>query len=341
MPGGNFRDESLEARIERIRERDEEIEKKHREAEADRLAALQANAMVRTTAPKDEDWPKAHKYDKLDFTYDVKGDDVDETNKKTGSVLSRNYKKFPEGQGPPADPTYNFLADAERDGTAKNGSNGGESEKKDWRASCTGGQLNRRGNNNNNSFNKGRNNGKGKSSTGSGKFQQRNAGADGDYSSWKNERERIDESRVNRQKSDEGKWRREWDNEKNAQDANNQPKANTGNVVPSVANAPINNSRSLAADSVPNDVSNAVKADISGLPQKFNELNIEKRGNITVSISQDGEVKSVKCESNEPTMQLQKCFLLLFKSNFHTYLLLLFFQWNRLVLLGLVVLAME
>lgn len=306
MPGGNFRDESLEARIERIRERDEEIEKKHREAEADRLAALQANAMVRTTAPKDEDWPKAHKYDKLDFTYDVKGDDVDETNKKTGSVLSRNYKKFPEGQGPPADPTYNFLADAERDGTAKNASNSGESDKKDWRASCTGGQLNRRGNNNNNSFNKGRNNGKGKSSTGSGKFQQRNAGADGEYSSWKNERERIDESRLNRQKSDEGKWRREWDNEKNAQDANNQPKANTGIVTPNVANVPINNPRSPAAESVPNDVSNATKADLSNLinrlPQKFNELNIEKRGNITVSISQDGEVKSVKCKSEEPAM---------------------------------------
>lgn len=300
MPGGNFRDESLEARIERIRERDEEIEKKHREAEADRLAALQANAMVRTTAPKDEDWPKAHKYDKLDFTYDVKVDDADESNKKAGSVLSRNYKKFPEGQGPPADPTYNFLADAERDGIAKNSSNSGESDKKDWRAACTGGHLNRRGNNNNNSFNKGRNNGKGKNSTGSGKFQQRNAGADGEYTSWKNERERIDESRVNRQKSDEGKWRREWDSEKSAQDANNQSKANAGSVVLRAPNAPINNTRNLPAEAVPNEVNNEVKADVAQLanilPQKFNELNIEKRGNITVSISQDGEVKSVKCE---------------------------------------------
>lgn len=307
MPGGNFRDESLEARIERIRERDEEIEKKHREAEADRLAALQANAMVKTTAPKDEDWPKAHKYDKLDFTYDVKVDDIDETNKKGGGVLSRNYKKFPEGQGPPADPTYNFLADAERDGTTKNGScSSGDGEKKDWRASCTGGHLNRRGNNNNNantnnsSFNKGRNNGKGKNSVGSGKFQQRNAGADGEYSSWKNERERIDESRVNRQKSDEGKWRREWDSEKTTQDASNQSKVNTGNVGVQVVNVPINNTRNVATESVPIDIGNVVKAQttksINQLPQKFNELNIEKRGNITVSISQDGEVKSVKCE---------------------------------------------
>lgn len=301
MPGGNFRDESLEARIERIRERDEEIEKKHREAEADRLAALQANAMVRTTAPKDDDWPKAHKYDKIDFTYDVKTDDADDANKKTGSVLSRNYKKFPEGQGPPADPTYNFLADAERDGTTKNGPTSGDSEKKDWRASCTGGHLNRRGNNNNNSFNKGRNNGKGKGTAGSGKFQQRN-NVDGEYSTWKNERERIDESRVNRQKSDEGKWRREWDSEKSvAQDATIQSKATSGNVAAMKAtNAPDSNARNAAAESMPKDAVEVTKADeskvVNQLPQKFNELNVEKRGNITVSISQDGEVKSVKCE---------------------------------------------
>lgn len=38
MPGGDVHTESLEQRIERIRKRDEEIEQKHREAEADRLA---------------------------------------------------------------------------------------------------------------------------------------------------------------------------------------------------------------------------------------------------------------------------------------------------------------
>lgn len=31
---------------------------------------------------------------------------------------------------------------------------------------------------------------------------------------WREERYRIDEARINRQKSADGKWRREWDNEK-------------------------------------------------------------------------------------------------------------------------------
>lgn len=104
MPGGSICDENLEQRIERIRKRDEEIEKKHREAEEDRLAALKANAMVKTKPPNDDDWPKAHKYDKLDFTYDVKNDNVDEaTSKKptdeNATRSQRAFKKFPDGQG--------------------------------------------------------------------------------------------------------------------------------------------------------------------------------------------------------------------------------------------------
>lgn len=101
MPGGNICEENLEQRIERIRKRDEEIEKKHREAEADRLAALQANAMVKMTAPAEDDWPKAHKYDKLDFTYDVKSETADCDDKKPvdETRAQRPFKKFPDGQG--------------------------------------------------------------------------------------------------------------------------------------------------------------------------------------------------------------------------------------------------
>ena len=35
-----------------------------------------------------------------------------------------------------------------------------------------------------------------------------------EYSEWKREREKIDMSRMERQKTAEGDWRREWDKEK-------------------------------------------------------------------------------------------------------------------------------
>lgn len=35
---------------------------------------------------------------------------------------------------------------------------------------------------------------------------------------WREERMRIDEARIQRQKSADGKWRREWDNEKTGQE---------------------------------------------------------------------------------------------------------------------------
>lgn len=308
MPAGNIRDENLEERIERIRRRDEEIEKKHREAEEDRLAALQANAMVKTTAPTDDEWPKAHKYDKLDFTYDVKNDDIDDaTNKKNGddaARLQRNYKKFPDGQGPPADPTYNFLADAERDGVPAKGTvNSVDTDKKDWRANNTGNNLNRKSTNS--SFNKGRNGGRNKSGNFHG--QQRGSGGGGsndEYNSWKNERDRYDESRVNRQKSGEGKWRREWDNDKVPAEISNSNKGNDGcNVddrqIRFKVGAPINSNSSA----VPSQINDIKAKQFNSLPQKLSELNIEKRGNITVSISQDGEVKSVKCKCIEIGLQ--------------------------------------
>lgn len=114
--------EDLEARIARIKKRNEEIEKKHREAEADRLMAMKENAMVEIKPPKDEDWPREHKYDKLDFTYDLDADalaELEEKKKEKNAFIqkiAKDYKVFAEGEGPPPDPAYSFLADVERDG---------------------------------------------------------------------------------------------------------------------------------------------------------------------------------------------------------------------------------
>ncbi|XP_031624603.1 uncharacterized protein DDB_G0287625-like [Contarinia nasturtii] len=306
MPGGNVCEENLEQRIERIRKRDEEIEKKHREAEADRLAALQANAMVKMTAPSDDEWPKAHKYDKLDFTYDVKNDDADSDEKKTmdESRLQRPFKKFPEGQGPPADPTYNFLADAERDG--KSQANIASNDNKNWRANnnnnnnnsnITGASNNnnRRNNSNNSSFNRGRNGGKGKNPLQKGKSDEPILR--------KNDRERTNEVRQNheprlqRQKSSDGMWRRTDDRKYDGKEVKiNVPNSPTGKKIDGKigalnSNAKLSSKASIQQRAIP------AKSDADNLQQKLSDLSIEKRGNITVSVTKDGEVKSVKLEA--------------------------------------------
>lgn len=72
----SMKKESLEERLERIRKKNEEIEKKHQETERDRLLAKVQGALVDCKA-SDDDWPKGHKYDKLDFTYDVPADKLE------------------------------------------------------------------------------------------------------------------------------------------------------------------------------------------------------------------------------------------------------------------------
>jgi hypothetical protein len=66
--------ENLEQRMERIRKTNEEIEKRHREAEEDKICAMRANAMISTKSPSG---PKTHAYDEVDFKY------VDEANEES------------------------------------------------------------------------------------------------------------------------------------------------------------------------------------------------------------------------------------------------------------------
>lgn len=301
MPGGNMCEENLEQRIERIRKRDEEIEKRHREAEADRLAALQANAMVKMTAPAEDDWPKAHKYDKLDFTYDVKTE-IEETadDKKPADEttrMQRPFKKFADGQGPPADPSYNFLADAERDGKTQANNQATSGENKNWRANTNNNSnnatsnSNRRNNGNNGSFNRGRNGAKG-GRTPDGK---RMGKPSDEPILRRNDRDRNQEPRLQRQQSSEGMWRRtdDMDTKNNASTSptggkrgdNRQSNFKSDGLNPKANNKLSPQQRMAQATNEPN-----------GVQQKLSDLSIEKRGNITVSMTKDGEVKSVKCK---------------------------------------------
>lgn len=307
MPGGNVCDENLEQRIERIRKRDEEIEKRHREAEADRLAALQANAMVKTTAPADDDWPKAHKYDKLDFTYDVKCEqtDTDVTKKPTDETRpQRPFKKFPEGQGPPSDPKFNFLADAERDGKVQ-GANV-QNENKNWRAnnnnsnnnSSSNNSNNRRNNSNNNSFNRGRNGG-GKGGMGKSQADAKKGKSNDEPILRKNDRERKNEQRMQRQKSSDGMWRRPSDETKEPKkNVSNSPTGKSAdNRQAATSNFDANSKAGANKPLVQQRMAQSQQIDSDNIQQQLSDLSIEKRGNIYVSVTKDGEVKSVKCNT--------------------------------------------
>lgn len=308
--------ENLDERIERIRKRNEELEKKHREAEEDRLMALKDNAMVKTKMPSDNDWPKGHRYDTLDFTYDqkevvpsspsdVSGEDksiIRKSDKVGGGKTGRDYKKFADGEGPPPDPSYNFLADAERDGTSMEKPQG---DKKDWRQPSNGqsnaGNRNRGGLNNSfrgrngkprNNGNGGNGNNGGGGGGGNNRYHNKHD-SNSEFSSWKNERERIDEARIGRQKTGEGKWRREWDSDKyNEDDAIiKTEKLNLNDGV----------HQQQTHQKSPNHHQHEHRnGGGGGLIQRVisTEIPMEKRGNIIVSTSQDGEVKSVKCKFN-------------------------------------------
>ncbi|XP_055386126.1 putative mediator of RNA polymerase II transcription subunit 26 [Condylostylus longicornis] len=300
--------ENLDERIERIKRQTEEIEKKHREAEEDRLMALKMNALVTKSTLDDENWPKAHKYDELDFTYDVDPEKLEESNKaKEEEKLKpkRDYKKFAEGEGPPPDPKYNFLADNERDGNinqqifhkndkSKQTSNSSYSNKsKD--------QFSKRGGSQNNSFRGGRGNNFGSSSKNS--LQPQSApynqlqnhklqNKTSQLEQWRNNNDKtVGEdikagSNRNQNLKINEKWKKDWDTDKTDK-TNFLHESYNSNRSP----------KHTAIKNIPNHPNQQTNVQQSNNVYSQAEYMIEKRGNITVSVSQTGEVKSVKLSS--------------------------------------------
>lgn len=246
--------EDLEARIARIKKRNEEIEKKHREAEADRLMAMKENAMVEIRPPKDEDWPREHKYDKIDFTYDLDDEalaELEEKKKEKNAFIqkiAKDYKVFAEGEGPPPDPAYSFLADVERDGEKAlpvtiNNSKG---NKINFDRKNPNNRSGRSGNLSNVGSNRGRGGGIGGKPNYNGNLQR-------SLSTNEHDGRRPDHNRHGHKAGGpgEGKWRRDWDHDRSKDDCCIQNQTNG----------------------------------LKGEP------------NLTISVSQDGEFKSVKVTS--------------------------------------------
>lgn len=80
--------ESLEERIRKIKLLDEEIEKKHKEAELDKLLAKNSNALVKIKPANEDDWPKEHKYDNCELDFDVPKPEEQEEGHKRKYFLS-------------------------------------------------------------------------------------------------------------------------------------------------------------------------------------------------------------------------------------------------------------
>lgn len=118
----------------------------------------------------------------------------------------------------------------------------------------------------------------------------------------KNDRERTNDTRVQRQISSDGMWRRNDDTKKDTKsDAYNLSSGKNSVKKSTVDDRQIfgkndGNSKTNNGPSIQQRIIQS-KPEANRLQQKLSDLSIEKRGNITVSVTKDGEVKSVKLET--------------------------------------------
>ncbi|XP_051165479.1 titin homolog [Leptopilina boulardi] len=199
---------ALEEKINKIRLQNEEIKRRYEEVEADKKNAAKLNALVKMVPSSD--WPE--RKEPPEFTRketnksNVKSKSIKEHSDRPqqyviGGVEGKKIHKFAQGDGPPPDPKYNFLADSERE-------ENNVDIKKDE--------------DNHKAPNKYVRNGPRKRGGGRDGYQKDHrkvppTSRDGylpEYDAWRAERNRIDEARINRQRTAEGNWRREWDNDK-------------------------------------------------------------------------------------------------------------------------------
>ncbi|XP_020300782.1 putative uncharacterized protein DDB_G0282133 isoform X1 [Pseudomyrmex gracilis] len=197
---------ALEEKINKIRQQNEEIRRRHEEVEEDKKKAAKLNALVQMVPSTD--WPE--RKEPPEFSNPPRTNNKSKPAKEhhehphhqyhSASGEGRKSHTFAQGQGPPPDPKYNFLADAEREeGVVEN--------VKDTLP--TKGQKNSKG-----TFKR-----KPGGKDGMQRDYRTNRGSHRDehqpeYEAWRAERNRIDEDRISRQRTAEGNWRREWDNDK-------------------------------------------------------------------------------------------------------------------------------
>lgn len=193
---------ALEEKINKIRQQNEEIRRRYEEVEEDKKNAAKLNALVQMVPSTD--WPERKEPPEFSNPPKTKLKPTKEKHEYTLQSHAGEGKKihsFAQGEGPPPDPKYNFLADSEREEPNADyirENSGNRSHHKATRGSFRKKVGGKESNHKDNKPNKG---------------NYRDESQPG-YDAWRAERNRIDEDRISRQRTAEGNWRREWDNDK-------------------------------------------------------------------------------------------------------------------------------
>ncbi|XP_076230955.1 uncharacterized protein LOC143177068 isoform X2 [Calliopsis andreniformis] len=213
---------ALEAKINKIRQQNEEIRRRYEEVEEDKKNAAKLNALVQMVPSSD--WPERKEPPEFSNPPKVKQKPTKEKHEHVSHPHPVEGKKFREsfaqGEGPPPDPKYNFLADSEREEPSveyAKESAGNRTHNKVTRGSFRKKTNDREITMKNNKIHK---------------VNYKDESQPG-YDAWRAERNRIDEDRISRQRTAEGNWRREWDNDKIhiIDDAQNSSRPILGNFI--------------------------------------------------------------------------------------------------------------
>ncbi|XP_031848002.1 uncharacterized protein LOC116433720 isoform X2 [Nomia melanderi] len=196
---------ALEAKINKIRQQNEEIRRRHQEVEEDKKNAAKLNALVQMVPSSD--WPERKEPPEFSNPPKAKQKSAKEKHEYTlqSHATGNEGKKihsFAQGEGPPPDPKYNFLADSEREEPSTEYAK--ESSGNRFHNKVIRGSFKKKFGGRENHIQKDNKVHKG---------NYRDESQPG-YDAWRAERNRIDEDRISRQRTAEGNWRREWDNDK-------------------------------------------------------------------------------------------------------------------------------
>ncbi|XP_046545889.1 coiled-coil domain-containing protein 9-like isoform X2 [Haliotis rubra] len=216
----------LTKKMEEIRKKNDALRKRHEEIEADKRVAAKnnpnkdVNSYTREASSSGSSSPQKE-------SKSLPGEDRRGPRPKSGGrgkpqVGGKSKEKKP--QGPPPDPSYNFLADRRREGPAKE-SNGETPVEKVRKPDTRRHPKNYGGQDFNNVKTQMRTTKERQERPKSGpprtKMELAMAMTGKErkqYLEWKAERDRVDQERMDRQKSTSGEWRRAWDADKNQQD---------------------------------------------------------------------------------------------------------------------------